>query len=80
MEILKALELNEETIEVFELDGRQECADAVKLSNEALKREQTHREGLVLTKPKLLPGETPAESKQPRKGHPITRLPIRKER
>lgn len=36
-----------------------ELIEADNLSIEALKRERTHREGLRLTKPELLPGETP---------------------
>lgn len=32
--------------------------DAIKLGIEALKRERKHREGLILTKPEPLPGET----------------------
>jgi len=32
--------------------------DAIKLGIEALKRERRHRDGLLLTKPELLPGET----------------------
>ena len=58
MTIDEAIKVNEDNIVFFEMDGYQECADAIKLGNEALKR---HRDNKKRDYPKvysLLPGET----------------------
>ncbi len=78
MEILKAIELNEESIKSLRGHKFYDHADAVQMGNEGLIRLKGNRESPTHASTRLLPGETPAESKPPRKGHPITRLPIRK--
>jgi len=59
MKLSKAFEVNEGIIAFFEMDGFQECADAIKLGSEALKRILAWRndndEDLLWD----LPGETP---------------------
>lgn len=75
----------DEAIETLTLMGTPEfkghtedIIKARKLGIEALIRRKTPEGRLkdILGIP--LPGETKAESKPPRKGHPITHLPIRK--
>lgn len=80
MEILKAIELNNESIKSLRKHKFYDHADAAQMGNEALKRLQEARKKVYFTSRKLLPGETKPENKQPRKGHPINRLPIRKEK
>ncbi len=54
----EAIRLKQLTGDEFLQADPDELEEAEQLSIEALKRERTHREGLRLTKPELLPGET----------------------
>ena len=58
MKLKKAIKVNEDNIKFFEDDGYQECADAVKLGNEALKAIIRARQGDPPLYGQLLPGET----------------------
>lgn len=58
MKLKRAIEVIKDNIDFFEADGYQECADAVKLGIEALKKIDYLHVTKVLGKDELLPGET----------------------
>ena len=58
MNIPKAIEVNKDNVDFFEGDGYQECADAIKLGIEALKRIEVYRNSPLGLHWFPLPGET----------------------